>query len=112
LAARQPGDDPDTPSTTPIYTPPVSAYVQTPRVIRAMGFAQLGQLHERVGEQQTWVWDECGYPCEDSRSRAEAGERPYPVWGRIHLGNLKAQSKDRLGYYSKNDFLQLGVDLN
>jgi len=112
LAARQPGEDPDTPTKTPIYTPPVSGYVQTPRIIREMGFAQLGQLHERVGEQQTWVWDECGYPCEDYRNRAEAGERPYPVWGRLHLGNLKEQGKDRLGYNSKNGFLQLGVDLN
>ncbi|OFS88295.1 hypothetical protein HMPREF3144_02445 [Oligella sp. HMSC05A10] len=100
-----------TPEPTPIYTPGTSGYVQMSRINREMGFAQMGKLHERIGEQQTWVWDECGTQCEDYRDRTQAGNKPYPVWGRINYTNLKEQGQNRFGYESDIAFIQFGGDL-
>src|SRR5690606_20701105 len=59
------------PKPTPILTPGTSGYVQMSRINREMGLAQLGTLHKRVGEQQTWAWDECGTECADYRQRTD-----------------------------------------
>lgn len=112
LAAQAPTPEPGpTPEPTPIYTPGTSGYVQMSRINREMGFAQMGKLHERIGEQQTWVWDECGTQCEDYRDRTQAGNKPYPVWGRINYTNLKEQGQNRFGYESDIAFIQFGGDL-
>lgn len=122
LAAQEPTPEPEpeptptpepgpTPEPTPIYTPGTSGYVQMSRINREMGFAQMGKLHERIGEQQTWVWDECGTQCEDYRDRTQAGNKPYPVWGRINYTNLKEQGQNRFGYESDIAFIQFGGDL-
>lgn len=107
----EPKPEPE-PKPTPILTPGTSGYVQMSRINREMGLAQLGTLHKRVGEQQTWAWDECGTECADYRQRADAGKRPSPIWGRMHLGNLKEQGKERFGYKSDSGFIQFGADVN
>lgn len=114
LEARQP--EPPTPNPepkpTPIYTPGTSGYVQMSRINREMGFDQLGKLHERMGERQTWAWDDCGTRCAQYRDRQAAGNKPYPIWGRINYSDLKEQGQDRFGYASKIGFIQFGSDLD
>ena len=97
---------------TAILAPSVAGYTQTPRINREMGFAQMGQLHTRVGEQQTWVWDSCGKLCNDYRKLVGDSSRPYPVWGRMSLGAMDEQGEERFGYNSKNSLLQFGVDVS
>src|SRR5690606_20323272 len=96
----------------PILIPGASGYVQMSRINREMGFDQMSKLHERVSEQQTWVWDDCGTVCADYRRLADAGNRPHPMWGRMSFGTLKEQGEDRLGYESDNGFIQFGTDLH
>ena len=96
---------------TPILTPGTSGYVQVPKINRELGFAQMSRLHQRVGEQQTWLWDECGkIPCE-YYERVRADNQPYPIWGRIELGKLKEQGKHRFGYDADTKMIQFGTDL-
>lgn len=102
---------PVTPPTAPILTPGTPGYVLVPRINREMGFAQMSRLHQRVGEQQTWLWDECGQiPCQ-YYDRVRDDNQPYPVWGRIEVGKLKEQGKKRFGHETDTQMIQFGVDL-
>ncbi len=97
---------------TPIYHEDVPTYLQAALVNKEMGFAQMGKLHERVGEQQTWAWDDCGTRCEQYQQFKDKGEKKYPVWGRINGDYLKLQGKDRFAFKSKTGFVQFGADLD
>lgn len=97
---------------TPIWAPAVSGYVQTPRIDREIGFAQMGQLHQRVGEQQTWSWDNCGKLCGDYKKLVGEGNKPYPIWGRMGAGTLKEQGQNRLGYKTNDSLIQFGADID
>ena len=110
LLAKEKSTDP-TP-TVPIYAEPTSAYVQMPLVNKEMGFAQMGKLHERVGEQQTWAWDDCGTRCEQYQQFKDKGQKKYPVWGRINGEYLKMQGDNRFAFKSKTGFVQFGVDID
>ena len=110
LLAKEKSTDP-TP-TVPIYAQPTSAYVQMPLVNKEMGFAQMGKLHERVGEQQTWAWDDCGTRCEQYQQFKDKGQKKYPVWGRINGEYLKMQGDNRFAFKSKTGFVQFGVDID
>ena len=110
LLAKEKSTDP-TP-TVPIYAEPTSAYVQMPLVNKEMGFAQMGKLHERVGEQQTWAWDDCGTRCEQYQQFKDKGQKKYPVWGRINGEYLKMQGDNRFAFKSKTGFVQFGTDLD
>ena len=109
LAKARPTDP--TP-TIPIYDEPVPAYVQTPLVNKEMGFAQMGKLHERVGEQQTWAWDDCGTRCKQYQDFKDKDQKKYPVWGRINGEYLKMQGDNRFAFKSKTGFVQFGTDLD
>lgn len=109
LAKAKPTDP--TP-TIPIYDEPVSAYVQTPLINKEMGFAQMGKLHERVGEQQTWAWDDCGTRCQQYQQFKDKGQKKYPVWGRLNGEYLKLQGDNRFALRSKTGFVQFGVDID
>ena len=109
LAKARPTDP--TP-TIPIYDEPVPAYVQTPLVNKEMGFAQMGKLHERVSEQQTWAWDDCGTRCEQYQQFKDKDQKKYPVWGRLNGENLKPQGDNRFALRSKSGFVQFGVDID
>ena len=110
LLAKEKSTDP-TP-TVPIYAEPTSAYVQMPLVNKEMGFAQMGKLHERVGEQQTWAWDDCGTRCEQYQQFKDKDQKKYPVWGRINGEYLKMQGDNRFAFKSKTGFVQFGVDID
>ena len=109
LAKARPTDP--TP-TIPIYDEPTSAYVQMPLVNKEMGFAQMGKLHERVGEQQTWAWDDCGTRCKQYQDFKDKDQKKYPVWGRINGEYLKMQGDNRFALRSKSGFVQFGVDID
>ena len=109
LAKARPTDP--TP-TIPIYDEPTSAYVQMPLVNKEMGFAQMGKLHERVGEQQTWAWDDCGTRCKQYQDFKDKDQKKYPVWGRINGEYLKMQGDNRFAFKSKTGFVQFGTDLD
>ena len=109
LAKARPTDP--TP-TIPIYDEPVPAYVQTPLVNKEMGFAQMGKLHERVSEQQTWAWDDCGTRCEQYQQFKNKDQKKYPVWGRLNGEYLKLQGDNRFALRSKSGFVQFGVDID
>lgn len=109
LAKARPTDP--TP-TIPIYDEPVPAYVQTPLVNKEMGFAQMGKLHERVSEQQTWAWDDCGTRCEQYQQFKDKDQKKYPVWGRLNGEYLKLQGDNRFALRSKSGFVQFGVDID
>jgi outer membrane autotransporter protein len=109
LAKARPTDP--TP-TIPIYDEPTSAYVQMPLVNKEMGFAQMGKLHERVGEQQTWAWDDCGTRCEQYQQFKDKDQKKYPVWGRLNGEYLKLQGDNRFALRSKSGFVQFGVDID
>lgn len=98
--------------TIPIYDEPTSAYVQMPLVNKEMGFAQMGKLHERVGEQQTWAWDDCGTRCKQYQDFKDKDQKKYPVWGRINGEYLKMQGDNRFAFKSKTGFVQFGTDLD
>ena len=110
LLAKEKSTDP-TP-TVPIYAQPTSAYVQMPLVNKEMGFAQMGKLHERVREQQTWAWDDCGTRCEQYQQFKDKGQKKYPVWGRINGEYLKMQGDNSFAFKSKTGFVQFGVDID
>lgn len=107
LTARKPGSDGDK-GDVPILAPGVSGYVQMPHINREMGFSQMGQLHQRMGEQQTWAWDDCGALCADD----EGKNKPTQWWGRLSFGELNQQGESRFGYESTGGFIQLGKDLD
>ncbi len=86
-----------------IYAPEVPGYVLAPVANLELGYAMLGSLHERVGENQVYGWDECGIPC---------GNRPdHQVWGRIQGKHLDLVGRERLGMEGDLYFMQLGYDL-
>lgn len=87
-------------------------YVQTQQANLEMGFSQLGKLHERVGEQQTWAWDDCGQRCDQYQSAKNANNKIYPVWGRLNADYLKLQGDNRYGMKSSTGFAQFGADVN
>ncbi len=111
--APNPGPSPEPDSGQPILSPSVAGYVQTPGINREMGFEMMDSLHSRVGERQTWVWDDCGAMFCDTYNRyAKQGKSAYPVWGRVGLGTLEQQGKERLGSESDTALIQLGADLS
>lgn len=77
-----------------------------------MGLSQLGKLHERVGEQQTWAWDDCGQRCDQYQSAKDTNKKIYPVWGRLNADYLKLQGDNRYGMKSSTGFAQFGGDVN
>ena len=86
--------------------------MQTPLVNKEMGFAQMGKLHERVSEQQTWAWDDCGTRCEQYQQFKDKDQKKYPVWGRLNGEYLKLQGDNRFALRSKSGFVQFGVDID
>lgn len=91
-----------TPEPTPIYSESTPAYVQAPKVNMELGFATVGTLHERVGEQQTLAWDNCGECQPDVKGQ---------VWGRIHAKHLDMEGKKRLGFETDIYLVQFGTDI-
>ena len=77
-----------------------------------MGFSQMGKLHERVGEQQTWAWDDCGQRCDQYQKAKDANKKIYPFWGRLNADYLKLQGDNRYGVNSSTGFAQFGADVN
>ncbi|MGQ0286038.1 autotransporter family protein [Pasteurellaceae bacterium 22721_9_1] len=86
------------PETVDIISKPVVGYVQQPFINRQMGLAQLGKLHERVGEQRNAGW--------------ENGNALNQVWGRMNLDSTALQGRDRFGADVKSGFVQFGRDID
>ena len=84
-----------------IYNPTVPSYVQMPRVNMELGYATLGTLHERRGENQTLSWDECGTCGADAKSQ---------TWGRILGKHLEQDGKARLNMDTDMYGFQIGHD--
>ncbi|QXZ09646.1 autotransporter outer membrane beta-barrel domain-containing protein [Comamonas sp. Y33R10-2] len=95
-----------------IISQPVPGYLQTQQANMEMGFSQLGKLHERVSEQQTWAWDDCGTRCDQYDAAKKAHKKIYPMWGRLNADYLKLQGNNRYGLKSTTGFVQFGGDLN
>ena len=87
--------------TTPIYSPTVPGYVQMPRVDMELGYATLGTLHERRGENQTLSWDECGTCGADAKGQ---------TWGRVLGKHLEQDGKTRLNMDTDMYGFQFGHD--
>ena len=92
---------PVVPPTTPIYSPTVPGYVQMPRVDMELGYATLGTLHERRGENQTLSWDECGTCGADAKGQ---------TWGRVLGKHLEQDGKTRLNMDTDMYGFQFGHD--
>ncbi|MGX3014351.1 autotransporter family protein, partial [Ursidibacter sp. B-7004-1] len=80
-----------------IYAKTVSGYVQTNFINREIGLAQLGRLHERVGEQQL--------------QNAGKSERSLNSWGRTRFTEGTLQGKNRFGVDSHQGLVQVGQDV-
>ncbi|MGX2987516.1 autotransporter outer membrane beta-barrel domain-containing protein, partial [Ursidibacter sp. B-7004-1] len=80
-----------------IYAKTVSGYVQTNFINREIGLAQLGRLHERVGEQQL--------------QNAGKSERSLNSWGRTRFTEGTLQGKNRFGIDSHQGLVQVGQDV-
>lgn len=76
-----------------IYAHPVTGYVLQPYINSQMGLAQLGQLHQRVGEQY------------------KNGLENKQVWGRLSLNNEDLQGANRFGAKVRSGFVQFGKDV-
>lgn len=104
--------DPNAPGPKP-YIAPASGFSQMSKANREMSLNQLGKLHERVGELQTYVWDCCStyssYNAETDSLRNNTN--PNPLWVRASLGELKEQGRTQFGYKMKEAFVQLGRDV-
>lgn len=107
-----PGPGPEPRPPVPIRPQAAPAYLLTQYANMEMGFSQLGKLHERVSEQQTWAWDDCGTRCDQYEDAKAKGEKPYPAWARLHLNRLDLKGKERFEVESKTGFLQIGSDLH
>ena len=66
-----------------------------------LGYATLGTLHERVGENQALAWDNCGSCGKEGKSQ---------TWTRIFAKHLEVDGKERLNMESDMYVLQLGHD--
>lgn len=98
--------DPETekPGSKPtIYTPGTSAYVQMPSANMELGYATLGSLHERRGENQALAWDDCGTCGPNAKSQ---------TWARLFGKHLDLKGKDR--WNTKGDMyaFQFGHDFD
>lgn len=76
-----------------IYAQPITGYVLQPYINKQMGLSQLGQLHQRVGEQY------------------KNGLENKQVWGRLDLDSEDLQGASRFGAKVKSGFAQFGKDL-
>ncbi|HHT7856912.1 autotransporter family protein [Pasteurella multocida] len=76
----------------------VPSYVQQPFINQQMGFAQLGRLHERVGEQRYLAWDKVG--------------KENHLWARTRYSTENLQGRTRFGAKVQSGFLQFGRDLS
>lgn len=110
--SQSPTPAPTPPAPPPITPHPVPGYVMTQQANLEMGLGQLGKLHERVGEQQTWAWDDCGQRCDQYQSAKDANKKIYPLWGRLNADYLKLQGDNRYGMKSSTGFAQFGSDVN
>ena len=70
-----PGPGPEPRPPVPIRPQAAPAYLLTQYANMEMGFSQLGKLHERVSEQQTWAWDDCGTRCDQYEDAKAKGEK-------------------------------------
>ncbi|MDO4698549.1 MAG: autotransporter outer membrane beta-barrel domain-containing protein [Pasteurellaceae bacterium] len=80
-----------------IISKSVTGYIQQPFINRQMGLAQLGKLHERVGEQRAFSWDTI--------------VRDKQLWARMSGERLGLQGKNRFGMNVKSGFVQFGHDM-
>lgn len=85
----------------PILDPTTPGYTQMPSVNLEQGYATLGTLHSRRGENQIYSWDYCGTCGNDVTGQS---------WGRIFGSHLHTQSKTRLGYDAEMYGAQVGYD--
>lgn len=84
-----------------IYNPETSGYIQMPVANMELGYTTLAALHERRGENQTLVWDECGTCVKDNKGQS---------WGRIIGSHLDLEGKDRFNLNGEQYVMQLGHD--
>ena len=98
-----PVDPVDPPVDPAIYSPTVPAYIQMPRANMELGYATLGTLHERRGENQTLAWDECGSCGSDTNGQ---------TWARIFGKKLKQDGKNRLNMDTDMYGFQIGHDFS
>ncbi|ARP88301.1 autotransporter outer membrane beta-barrel domain-containing protein [Bordetella genomosp. 9] len=89
-----PGDP--TPPGPPAYRPGVVGYALTPALNLDYGFANLGRLHERVGDV---------YATEQNQKGNRNG-----FWGRIGGDGLNADSGSRFSVNQHTFFMQFGKD--
>ena len=99
----KPVDPVDPPVDPAIYSPTVPAYIQMPRANMELGYATLGTLHERRGENQTLAWDECGSCGSDTNGQ---------TWARIFGKKLKQDGKNRLNMDTDMYGFQIGHDFS
>jgi outer membrane autotransporter protein len=96
--------DPEAPE---ILRPAVPAYVMGPAAINdlaqgLLGQGALGSLHQRVGEQQTLKWDDCGCTAQPANTQ---------VWGRLTGTHLTLEGERQFGVKQDMFFAQFGKDL-
>lgn len=92
------------PTPTPIImAPEVPGYVQMPQANMALGYATMATLHERVSEQHTLAWDECG-ECQN--------EVKAQSWARVLGRKNDVDGKHRFNHEMEMYVLQLGHDVD
>ena len=108
-----PADPADPNPSAPIYNKGVPGYAQLAKVNREMGLNQLGKLHDRMGELQTYVWDCCGGYADYYKQQKERYDKDvHPIWVRGEFIQLKEQGRERLGYDLAEGILQIGSDIS
>lgn len=88
---------------TPIYKAEVAGYTQMPYANLLLGYETLGTLHERIGEQQTWAWDNCG-SCQEKNNDQ--------VWVRVRGNHTELTGENRFNFDADQFVAQAGYDFN
>ncbi|SUB81956.1 Serine protease sat autotransporter precursor [Pragia fontium] len=95
---------PVTPNDVSPTKPEVPGFTLMPRANMEMGYRLIGTLYERIGEQQTFSWD--------NGSQGQLSHNNGQVWGKM-LGNLeRVDGQDRYGYRSKMWGVRFGYDFD
>nr|MBP6562199.1 autotransporter outer membrane beta-barrel domain-containing protein [Neisseriaceae bacterium] len=97
-----PTEPPVNPKPT-ILAPEVVGYAQMPYANMALSYAMAATLHERVSEQQSLAWDECGQ-CQDQVNSQ--------TWARIVGQKLDVNGKQRMNQEGDLYLVQVGHDFD
>lgn len=99
---EEPGK-PEQPEKPNHLRPSVPGYTLMAHANMELGYTTLGSLHERVGENQTLAWDNCGSCGKSTEAQ---------TWTRVLGKHLEATGKERLSHEGEQYVMQVGHDFS